>query len=279
MTVEQAYKTSLSYLQRKLCPTPDVDVRAIMGHYLRINRNEIFLHKNEFISFFKMILISFGVFRRGRLEPIAAILGYQYFFQDKFLVSRKTLIPRADTEHLLYAAKESGKEFGTILDIGTGTGALALSLFRLFPKARILGIDIQISLARKNALNLGIKNVKWQKQDFLKFKPGPGFEKQDLIISNPPYLSEQDFEFLDKEAKLYEPFQAFYGGKDGLDFYKKIAEIAQKILAENGMIIVEVDHKWREIETLFRKAGFNKIEIKKDYQDLERVLIAHSSFS
>ncbi|MFN3660366.1 MAG: peptide chain release factor N(5)-glutamine methyltransferase, partial [Brevinematales bacterium] len=187
-------------------------------------------------------------------------------------VRQGVLIPRPDTEHILYTVQEFRKDFSHILDIGTGTGILAISLGFLFPHATIEACDISlraIHLARFNARRLK-KHIRFHWCDFLKHPPSG---KYDLIVSNPPYISPQESSLIDPSVLRHEPKLALFGGKDGLVFYRTIAHYALDHLLPDGKIVVEVDHKWEKIVEIFRKYHMN-CQIRYDYQHLPRVLIA-----
>lgn len=273
MTVAEIYDRSLDILGRANVPTPDIDAKAIVSHHLGLERNELFLNRERVLTTAQRSRIERDTVRRARFEPVAYILGYKYFFHDKFLVFRGVLIPRADTEHLIYAVQNTGRTFKNVLDIGTGSGAIAVSLSRVFPSASITALDVRLAAARRNIRSLGIRNVRLVRKNFM--RPGNSFsgKKFDLIVSNPPYLSKEDMNSLGEDAKRYEPRRAFYGGKDGMDFYRKIAEFAGKHLENDGLIVLETDHKWKQVREIYWKEGFHHIEVFQDYNGLERTLI------
>ncbi len=289
-TLGLLWKEWKNYLKNKGVPSPDIDVNFIISHHLRMKPYEIALKKDRHIPIWERLLIDRSIRERGKFKPVAYILGYKYFYRDKFLVNKKTLIPRADTEHLLYAAEEAEYPFKNILEIGTGSGAIAVSLSRLFPAACITALDMETSIAGKNIKRLKIKNIRLLKEDFFKYpdrmKKKDSEDKNlkgnnplyDLIISNPPYLSKLDLKNLGRDALLYEPMRAFYGGEDGLDFYRGIAGFALDFLIKEGFIIVETDYKWEKAVGIFKDAGFSKISVKKDYNGLERVITIKKDF-
>ncbi len=281
MTVGEIRKRSVEYLTGRGISDPRIDSDYIISWLLGIRPGELPAKSGSKVPFFKKIVIENSVRQRGRNKPVAYILGYKYFYLDKFLVNRRSLIPRADTEHLIYAAVENGAAFKNILDVGTGSGALAMSLSRIFPKALIRAVDRDISIAARNKKALDIKNVTLIKTDFIRNGDGLKGEKAwlyDLIISNPPYLSSSDMKKLGKDALLYEPRKAFYGGIDGLDFYRKISSFAVSRLGKGGSIIVETDYKWRRVLDIFLKSGMHEIRVLKDYGGLERVIEVRKDF-
>jgi release factor glutamine methyltransferase len=251
----------------------------IISEILNISRHEVFIQKNKKILFFKVLKILSAVKKRSKKIPLAYILGYQYFYLDKFLVDKRTFIPRFDTEHIIYAITDMKLQFSKILDVCCGSGILALTLAKIFPESKVFGIDIYVKLAVKNKKKLKIKNAHFIKADFL--KENLNFSgKFDLIVSNPPYLSSEDFSLLQEESKKYEPFLAFYGGEDGLKFYRRVAEFSVDFLACNGYIVLEVDHKWKKVMEIFSSFSYNESSMKviKDYNGLERVLVIKKDF-
>ena len=199
--------------------------------------------------------------------PMAYILGYRDFYKDRFLVGEGALIPRPDTEHLLYAAaelKKHGFNPSSILDIGSGSGALILSARHVFHGSALYALDTDTRWLRKNAEHLDVTHLEIIQADVFHWQPERSF---DLIFSNPPYLNDDD------TLPEYEPRRAFYGGKDGLDFYRVIVRNLQNWLNPGGVLILEIDYKWHDVRELFFKAGFDNIQVKKDYNALERVMI------
>ncbi len=272
MRLFQLYDYSKKLLKQHNISSYEEDSFYIISSILSIPKSDIFLKKEKKVPLNKVIKVIFALKKRCKNIPLAYILGYQYFYENRFLVNKRTFIPKFDTEHIIYEAKNIGKNFENIIDICTGTGILAITLARIFPQSNVIGIDKYIKIAKKNAKLLGINNVKFLKSDFLNIKEN--FEnKFDLIVSNPPYLSREDFKLLSYECKKYEPKEAFYGGEDGLIFYRKIKDFSLSFLKENGYIIMEVDHKWQNVLNIFIKAGFKDFKIIKDYNQLERVLI------
>jgi len=246
---------------------------------LGLERIDIFLRKDEPLGFFRRHKIMKMIRRRLRFEPVAYILGYRYFYQDKFSVNPDVLIPRPDTEHIIYTAEKIGKErggFKRILDIGVGSGAITVSLARLFPDAAVIGIDIATETAGKNVRSLGVFNVHILYQDVMALEPSPG-TMFDLIVSNPPYLSDDDMERLSPEVRDYEPYDALYGGPDGMDFYRRIAEISGGLLDEKGIILLETDYKWERAAKIFAEKGYFVQTPVKDYNQFERVLVVRKT--
>lgn len=253
-----------------------IDIFNISRHEFNLNCNKI-LNEDQVLLFFDLIK------QRQTGKPLAHILGYTYFYQDKFPVSEQTLIPRYDTEHLV----ETIRKFyiynapKNIIDIGTGTGAIALSLHRLFPSAKITGIDIvdEPFQHSKKSLNIDSGLVTVEKLDFLDHSNWNHLEMWDCIVSNPPYLDNHDMDVLNWHVKDFEPHHALYGGSDGMIFYENIALFAEKHLRDKGIIVLEIDHKFAHVLEFFTEEKYPNRKIINDFNNLERVLFLQKSVS
>ncbi len=274
MKLIDAYYRSVHALRRHGIDTPEYDAAVLIHHILGVPRHAFYSNRDRRICLREAYAIRRAVRQRSKHKPVAYITGYRDFYRDRIRVSPGTLIPRSDTEHLIYAVENLGRTFDNVLEVGTGTGAVSISLARVFPEAQITGFDIDIATAQENVRSLGITNVALSRTDI--FSVPDGFEperKYDLIVSNPPYLSDEDMAKLPDEVRLYEPRTALYGGADGLDFYRKIIALSGTLLADDGYVVFEVDYKWKEVLSLAEAGGFGFNKIERDYGQLERVLI------
>ena len=192
-------------------------------------------------------------------EPVYRILGYRYFWKDKFFLSSDTLEPRSDTETLIEAALSLFPDKSTpltLLDLGTGSGCILLSLLREFSNATGVGVDISekaLQTAQKNAsaLNLDTRSA-WRQSNW-----GDSVEGEfDLIISNPPYIPSQVIETLDDNVKHFDPKQALDGGESGLDPYIYLAKTLPRLMHKNTLIMFEIGYDQKEAV----------IELMKDYE-------------
>ncbi|NRA73491.1 MAG: peptide chain release factor N(5)-glutamine methyltransferase [Rickettsiales bacterium] len=245
-----------------------LDSRIILSYITSYNTETLLLKSNEEISselttkFFKLIK------RRQYNEPIAYIIGKKEFYDIDFIVDKNVLIPRPDSETLIELALSylQTQAAGSILDLGTGSGCLILTLLSAIPHTTGVGVDISegaIQIARKNAelLNL-VKRAKFLKSNWSDLKLENKF---DLIISNPPYIESKDIVTLQKDVKNYEPITALDGGKDGLDCYRKIFEIAGNFLKEDGICIVEIGAgQFSEVTKIASYYNFKLQEFRKD---------------
>lgn len=256
-------------------PERDEEIIRILKHVFGVERYEILTRSGDFVSPEKKTEFMNILRERTTCKPLAYILGYVAFYRDIFPVSSETLIPRSDTECLVEQVRLLCTEPpGSVLDIGTGTGAIALSLRRLFSSSEITALDIVSQPFENSCKALGIDNVGFEKMDFLDRNNWHRFsgQKFDLIVSNPPYLSETDMEHLDPQVKNFEPQTALFAGDQGLLFYKHIADFCGEYLAKNGYCILEIDYKWQQVQQLFSE-NFSVLPPVNDLSGLERCLV------
>ncbi|MCX5698841.1 MAG: peptide chain release factor N(5)-glutamine methyltransferase [Candidatus Omnitrophica bacterium] len=262
------------------------EAELVYSYVLNCDRLSLYLNKDAILDKDRSVLISQILERRISGEPLQYILGRCEFMGLEFKVDRRALIPRPETEILISCAleklKSSGKTApGKILDLGTGSGCIAICLAKLLPQALIWATDISLAalrLAKENA-DLHKVKVKFLHSDiFSALKKDQ--EKFDLIISNPPYISRQEFRGLAKEIS-FEPVLALEAGIDGLDFYRRIISQAAGYLKEDGFLILEMGlGQRRSIENILRKSkNFEIMEIVKDYNNIERVMVVGNTKS
>ncbi len=211
--------------------------------------------------------------RRLRHEPLSRIAGAREFWKHSFALNPATLEPRADSETLISAVTESGRVPMRILDIGTGSGCLLISLLYEYPEAQGTGTDISglaLAAARQNAASIGVH----RRSNFVETSWCDGItENFDLIISNPPYIRSAEIAGLESEVKDYDPRAALDGGADGLDAYKAILPQAFQRLLPGGTLACEVGYDQAEdVARLFRSHGFTDIILRKDTGGIERVV-------
>jgi len=226
--------------------------------------------------------LSEALFLRSQGVPLQYILGETEFFGLMFQVDERALIPRPETEILVEMVLKSAAGQMKILDIGTGSGCIAVSLAKFLPEAQIDALDVSfeaLSLAKENALiNSADKNINFLQSDlfsvFKKNNVNNRLRNYDIIISNPPYVRSGDINGLQKEL-AYEPRMALDGGADGLDFYRRVIAEAGNFLNKEGLLFLEIGFSQGEdIEKIvFAGNDFAVDEIIKDYSGIERVMI------
>lgn len=205
--------------------------------------------------------------------PLQYAIGYWNFYNIRLKVDQRALIPRFETEIIIDYIIKSDYNKDKILDIGSGSGAISLSLAYNLSNSQIIGLDISreaIDLSNENKDNLKLTNVEFKISDLFDNID----EKFDIIISNPPYINKKDYMNLDDKL-YYEPKNALYGGEDGLYFYRKIIKDANKFLNEDGHLIFEIGYDQKdEVNKLLIKSDFKNIENLKDFNDFDRFVIA-----
>ena len=277
MKAFEVIKFGSNLLKEKKISSYILDSEILLSKILNKSREEILVNldqniKEKNISAFKNYLQ-----RRSRNEPIAYILKEKEFWSKKFDVNKGTLIPRPETELLVdkLSTIYKGKKI-SILDIGTGSGCIIISLLSCLHHSNGIGVDIS-----KNAIITAKKNErKFELSNRLKFL-NKSFnnifgKKFDLIVSNPPYIDSKDIKNLSDDIKRYEPIIALDGGNDGLDLIKKIIYKSKYILKVNGMLALEIGNE--QIKKVSKILVDNKFRIKhviKDYKNNVRCVFAY----
>ena len=216
--------------------------------------------------------------RINRQEPIQYILEEAYFYGRKFKVTPAVLIPRPETELLVEEALKEINPFtpGTILDIGTGSGCIAVTLAKELPEKKIIATDISegaLKVAKENATNLNAF-VEFQKRNILSESISP--QQLEMIVSNPPYIAHAESESMKKNVVDHEPHLAlFVADNDPLLFYKEIATKGYAALLIGGKVIVEINERFgKDVSRTFNRAGFKNVRIIKDLQGKDRIVSA-----
>jgi release factor glutamine methyltransferase len=222
---------------------------------------------------------------RASRMPLAYITGRREFYSLEFEVSPEVLIPRPETETLVSAALEAltAHPAANVIDLGTGSGAIALAIAVNAPHARVTATDISVQaleIAKQNARRLGIdERVDFRRTDCWDIlDAGGALERYDLIVANPPYIREDEINSLAPEVRDFEPRIALAGGVDGLDFYRRIAAGAAEHLAAEGVAIIEVGAgQANDVAAIFRTEGFHDIAIVDDLAGIPRVVKARQT--
>ena len=218
--------------------------------------------------------------RRLEREPLQYILGVCEFYGFEFAVSPDVLIPRPETELLVEKVVELASNFSSprIIDLGTGSGSIAVSLAKLMANVRLVATDIStaaLEMARSNAKRLGVvERIEFRLTDMTQPEAFSSSEPFDIVVSNPPYILETERASLQPEIREWEPAAALYVGDDGLKFYRGIINFCHGYLRAGGWVACEMaSQRSLAIAGLFREAGFHHVEIVKDLAGLERHLI------
>jgi release factor glutamine methyltransferase len=276
MTNPQTVKSALTSAAALLnSEEATLDAQLLLQHVLNVNRAWLISHENDALQ--ANIHAAFETLLKRRLngEPIAYILGYREFYGLKLQVTADTLIPRPDTETLVEAAlaKTPQNQTSKILDLGTGTGAVALAIAKHRPQALVTAVDASdaaLNIAQENAQNLDIKNINFCHSNWFEALQNQTF---DVIVSNPPYIEQNDVHLSQGDLR-YEPISALVSGQDGLDDIRKIIDSASHHLNPRGLLMLEHGYNQAEgVAMLLRDAGFKGIDTLKDLGGNNRVTL------
>ena len=278
LTIEDVLCKSSDYLARHQVTNFKTDAEWLIAHALGWPRMQLYLKFNEVLSDSSLNSIKRLIMRRGKREPLQHILGSVQFAGLTLKCDSRALVPRHETEFLVDELfKRLGPDFsGKIADLGSGSGAIILSLCSLLPKAHGIGLeksDAALSLAKENLslCNLS-QQVSFQQHDWqTKSKPQ---ETYDIIVSNPPYLSEEDWDKTQPEVKSYDPKEALIADKQGLGDIETIIEYSHNRLNDQGFLALEFGMHQADTVTTLLKNLFN-VEILSDQFLVRRFAIAH----
>jgi release factor glutamine methyltransferase len=245
--------------------TPRLDAEVMLAAVLGTDRAALHADPQQMIDLDAAERFDEMVRRRVRREPVAHILGRAHFRQLELIVDHRVLIPRPETEMLVELAEDRQR----VLDIGTGSGAIALAIAQERAGVTVTGIDSSpgaVEVARANARALGL-GAEFLIADLVVGGP------YDLVVSNPPYVRDSDWPGLAPEITLYEPEEALLGGPDGLDVIRRLVPAAIEVLRPGGMLAVEVGQgQSRAVEALFERSGLRLLETQRDLARIPRVV-------
>ena len=257
-------------------------IMILLEHYFGIDRVKIAMDPELRLSESELLTLHFAVKELLKNKPVQYILGETEFCGMRFFVDENVLIPRPETEELVNqlvscSVNQLPSPSFRILDIGTGSGCIAISLAKLLKNSAVTAVDVSekaLEVAKKNAETNGV-NVNYIKDDILNPKSPELLDNQfDIIVSNPPYVCESEKTEMRANVLDYEPSSAlFVSDTDPLIFYRKILEFAQKTLTHDGEIWFEINEKLgTEMKNLCLEKGFGNVEIIKDFRERDRIL-------
>jgi len=276
-TIGSILQWTQRYFKGKGVDSPRLDAEVLLAAVLRQERIALYVHFDEPLQTDELAVFHEMVKQRALRVPVAYILGRREFMGDIFKVTPEVLVPRPDTEILVETALErlSKNEPLSLLDVGTGSGAIVLSLLKRLPQARGVAVDISsaaLAVAKENAASLAVDSrVEFLRGDVFSPVRGRIF---DAIVSNPPYIPDGDIAHLEPEVRQ-EPRIALAGGSDGLSFYRRLVKDSGSFLRSGAFMALEVGiHQAQAVKQLAEKAGcFEKPEIRKDFGGIERVVV------
>ena len=276
MILENTIRRASQLLKNHNINSHELDAEIILSDIMKVTRE--FLIINNHLNISKNIIKKYNlaIKRRINREPVAYITGKREFWSEDFVVDHGTLVPRPETELLIYKVINFLKNKRiNILDIGTGSGCILLAILKELNLARGTGIDISqkaIQIAKVNSKNLNLFNrSKFKVFDLTKYNLG----KYDLIVSNPPYVPSKDIKELSKDIINFEPRIALDGGVDGLDLIKKVIYKSNNLLKRNGLLALEIGHnQYRQVFNMLRDNGYREVSKEYDYNSNVRCIIS-----
>ena len=276
MIISDLLNSGSKILKISKVQTNQLDSEIMLSSLLKNKREQIIINFEKKVT--KTTINDFNklIIRRSTKEPLAYILNSKEFWSKNFFLNKNTLIPRPETELLCDAVikiLKNKKSF--ILDIGTGTGCILLSILSEIKKAKGIGIDISkkaIDVAKKNSnnfrLNKRVKFLNKSLDDIFNYK-------FDIVVSNPPYIKTSDIKNLSDDVRKFEPKIALDGGKDGLDVIKKVIYKSKTILKKFGLLALEIGYgQHYNVSQILKEQGFKEVLLVKDYRDNIRCILA-----
>ena len=273
--------TTADFLESKGIDAPRTSTEMLLAHTLNMKRLDLYLNFDRPVAPFELSNFRNLIKRRAKKEPVQYIIGEIEFMSLPFKINKNALIPRPETEILVEFIVEQYKEVGGelyILDIGTGSGNIAVSLAKYLKNARIIATDIRndiIEIAKENAKLNDVDNIIKLKIESIFNVNDNAYSSLDIIVSNPPYVSKEDYNKIQSEVKDFEPNDSVCDNSDGLTYYREIIPKAGKWLHKNGAIFLEIGYDQKEkVIDILNSENFNEINAYKDYAKLDRIITA-----
>ena len=276
MILDKVIKQASKTLKNHNIHSHELDAQLILSDIMKVKRESLITNNEVVISEKIMEKYDIAIRRRIKREPVAYITGKKEFWSENFTVNHATLVPRPETELLIYKVIIFFKNKRiNILDIGTGSGCILLSILKELNFSRGTGIDISskaIETAKINSKNLNLFNrTKFKVFDLNNYN----VEKYDLIVSNPPYIPSKNIKNLSKDIINYEPLIALDGGVDGLDLIKKVIYKSNCLLKREGLLAIEIGcNQYQEVSSILRCYGYREISKEYDYNRNVRCIMS-----
>ena len=284
-TIGKLINWIVDFFEKKNVDSPRLSAEMLVSHIMQLKRIELYMRFNDLVEKPQLDQLHQLVKRAAAQEPIAYLVGNTEFYSMTFNVNSDCLIPRPETEHLVRRVIELTRNRPNttqhILDLCTGSACIACAIAKNIPNCTLIATDIC-----DRALKVAQENVtKHQLQEKIELINGDLFEpiisqldgkEFDIIVSNPPYVTEAEYAQLDKNVKDYEPASALVAGIDGLEIYQRIIKDIEKFLKPDGILLLEIGYRQGPaIQQLLQQTGlFKQITIEKDFANNDRVVIA-----
>jgi release factor glutamine methyltransferase len=277
MNIENILNEGINILQKNKILNPQLDSEILLSNLIRKDKKHIILNPKELLNSEQLDKFKSLIERRKKGEPIAYLINKKEFWKEEFFVNKDVLIPRPDTELIIEQVLKiySKDEQLQVLDIGTGSGCILLSILKERPNFYGTGIDIckkSINVSKFNAKQLNLMNrVKFFHSSVDNFKIG----KYDLIVSNPPYIELLNLKYLEKDVVSFEPKLALSGGLDGFSKIRKFINKADTLIKKNGKFILEIGFNQKnKVKKILKEEGFYVNKAIKDYGNNDRCIIS-----
>jgi release factor glutamine methyltransferase len=284
-TVIDIIKWGTGYLSEKGFDEARLTVELLLSETLGLKRFDLYVKhdqplRREDLDKFKVLLK-----RRLSHEPVQYIIGKTNFYSIDLKIDSRALIPRPETEVLAETVIEhcrtylSQREIVRVIDVGTGSGCLAIAIARFVKNSSVTAVDrsdFALDLARENAAATGTTGrIEFVRADFLELGKNVFNESFDILISNPPYIARSELETLSEDIRQFEPVEALSDGRDGMTFFRKISESAHVFLRDGGWVFVETGFgQAQKVRAIFADHGGTELLVKKDLSNIERIVRA-----
>ncbi len=277
-TLQQILITAKQSLREAGVESAFLDAELLLAHALEKRREFVIGNPEYKLTESEADIFNDFISRRQNREPVAKIIGKKEFWGREFTVSGATLDPRPDSETIIEAVFELFPDKNAalkVIDFGTGTGCLLLTILAEYPNSLGIGVDLSentLNIAKNNAGKLGLA----KRGDFILNNWAGGIDgKFDLIISNPPYIKNSDIEHLAPEVSMHEPYLALAGGDDGLDCYRLLAPSSKHLLNKEGYIVFEFGMgQENDVRNIIKQAGMQFISFRNDMAGVPRCVVA-----
>jgi len=277
MNIESILNEGISILKEGKISNPQLDGEILLSHSIKKDKKHIILNPKELLNSEETEIFQNLIERRKKKEPVAHLINKKEFWKDEFFVNKDVLIPRPDTELIIEQVLKiySKNSQFQVLDIGTGSGCILLSILRERPNFYGTGIDISkksINVSKLNAKQLNLTSrVKFFHSSVDNFKIG----KYDLVVSNPPYIELLNLKYLEKDVINFEPKLALSGGFDGFSEIRKVISKTKTLIKKNGKFILEIGFNQKnKVKQILKNEGFYVNKAIKDYGNNDRCIIS-----
>ena len=278
-TIQKILSWTQDYFSKKQVPEPRLSAELLLAHNLKLKRVDLYLQFERILTPPELATFRNFIQRRAKFEPVQYITREQDFMGLTFRVTPDTLIPRPETELLVESTIKEIESIAhnnpSILDVGTGCGAIAVSIAHSCKTCQITAIDTSqaaLQIARENSDLIGTPQIDFMIADGLSFN-SEAKNKYHLITVNPPYISEKDYHLLHPQVRDYEPKQALLAGTSGIEFYQKFIPSAPQIMHPEGVLLMEIGYNQIDkIRTVVAQSEFNDFDFILDYQNKPRII-------